>query len=80
MNKNVLNKELGFGIETVLDNLGYTEEKDLFPLDEKMFEGHQFYVPKNYKKWLQVRYGDSYMNLPPEHKRKWHAVKIECDE
>ncbi|MBQ0036985.1 MAG: LicD family protein [Firmicutes bacterium] len=38
---------------------------------KKEFEGHDFYVPRDYDKWLNTFYGD-YMKLPPIEKQKAH--------
>ncbi|MBY8200471.1 LicD family protein [Vibrio fluvialis] len=74
------NYKLGFGVDTMLGYLGYTDESDLYPLTKLEFEGHEFYVPKNYHIWLIERYGIDYMEMPPESKRRWHAVEIKMDK
>lgn len=38
------------------------------------FEGHKFYIPKDYDKKLKTLYGD-YMKLPPEDQRLVHVTK-----
>ena len=43
-------------------------------LVELPFHGYNFYVPKEYDKYLTRTYGD-YMTLPPENKRKVHGFK-----
>lgn len=48
------------------------ERNDLFPLDEKLFEGIMVKIPKENHKYLTQMYGD-YMQLPPLDKRKNHA-------
>lgn len=52
-------------------------KENLFPLSKQKFEGHEFYVPKELDRYLKLFYGDDYMTLPPEHKRKTHAYSIE---
>ena len=39
------------------------------------FEGQLFYAPKEYDRYLTVKFGD-YMQLPPEDKRKTHGFDI----
>ena len=47
-------------------------KKDVYDEPVKLdFEGHMFYVPRDYDKWLTAFYGD-YMTLPPEEKRRVH--------
>lgn len=41
------------------------------PPIKKEFEGYEFYVPRDYDKWLSTFYGD-YMKLPPLDKQKAH--------
>lgn len=41
-------------------------------LIEVPFEGHMVYIPKDYDGWLTYVYGDTYMQLPPEEKRRIH--------
>ena len=40
--------------------------EDYFPLTEISFEGHTFFAPGNYKKWLETEYGMYYMNMPQQ--------------
>lgn len=46
---------------------------DIFPTSTIKFEGDTFRVPANPDQYLRNIYGD-YMTLPPEDKRKGHAV------
>ena len=47
------------------------EEKDIFPLKKREFEGRMFFTPCDSDKFLTVRYGD-WRTLPPESKRRIH--------
>lgn len=51
-------------------------EEDVFPLCEVTFEGHKFFAPKDYDKYLSSIYGD-YMKIPEEKDRNIHMVKVE---
>lgn len=44
-------------------------EKDLFPLQEMLFEGRLFPMPANPDAYLRVEIGDDYMTLPPKEKQ-----------
>lgn len=44
--------------------------KSIYEKDYLEFEGHKFCIPKGYDKWLSNFYGNNYMELPPEDKRK----------
>lgn len=51
----------------------------IYPLKELCFEGKTFYVPNDSDFYLRTMYGDDYMILPDENKRRIHnlVVKIE---
>lgn len=49
--------------------------EDIFPLRRKEFENFNFFIPKNYEKYLKLFYGD-YMKIPDENKRLTHALEI----
>lgn len=53
---------------------------DIFPvvLCSNIFEGGDFYLPKNSDALLRAQYGDDYMELPPVKSRKIHARLIQC--
>ena len=53
------------------------EKKEIFPLVKIEFECYKFNAPKHWSKYLNIFYGDDYMELPPENKRKTHAHSIE---
>lgn len=42
------------------------------------FENKQYPIMENYDQFLSIRYGENYMQLPPEDKRERHAF-IEID-
>jgi lipopolysaccharide cholinephosphotransferase len=46
----------------------YFLEENVFPLSAIRFEGSEFYAPRNWKKHLEILYGD-YLTLPPPEKR-----------
>lgn len=54
----------------------YFEERDLFPLKKIEFEGYSFMCPAKTESILEILFGKTYMELPPEDKRKCHAHKI----
>ena len=56
--------------------MGYVTQDMIFPLKRINFEGYNFFVPNNYQKVLEIRYGEDYMTLPPKDKRVWHALRI----
>ena len=65
-------------ISNTLINNGYgiMHRKDsIFPLDKITFEGKTFSAPHNPDAYLKDLY-TNYMNIPPEEKRKIHAVYI----
>lgn len=45
---------------------------------ELCFEGTMFKVPHDYKRYLEIKYGD-YMTLPPEDQRTGHGMNIIID-
>lgn len=53
---------------------------DIFPLSEIEFEGHKFPCPNNTDAYLKELYGNTYMELPPEKDRVWHAKEIRLNE
>ena len=59
-----------------LQNVAFTpwacKKDDFLPGIEMNFEDETFCVPSNYKAYLKKHYGDKYMELPPEEKRRMH--------
>ena len=74
--KNTKNKNIGYMYEFI-QLFKYT---DVFPLLEIEFEGHKFPCPNNADAYLKELYGDTYMELPPEKDRVWHAKEIRLNE
>lgn len=80
---------LNLFLEKVNDNslIGYRylfpqlfKYRDIFPLSEIEFEGHKFPCPNNADAYLKELYGNTYMELPPEKDRVWHAKEIRLNE
>ena len=55
------------------------KKENFFPLSEIRFEGEFFPAPKDPHMYLKLVFGDSYMQLPPEEKRRVHSVRILSD-
>lgn len=57
---------------------GYGSKEAIFKSDlvpeEHSFEGHNFFIPQNFDRYLSNLYGN-YMQLPPEDKRIIHGIK-----
>ncbi len=53
---------------------------NIFPLAEIEFEGYKFSCPNNTDAYLKSLYGETYMELPPEKDRVWHAKEIRLNE
>lgn len=67
---------LGYGVDVLnWDNI--YERETIFPLEKAKFEGMEFDVPSNTDAYLKNLYGNSYMELPPEHKRVQHHKVLE---
>ncbi len=49
---------------------------EIFPLKKIIFEGLEFYAPKNPNHYLGENYSFNFMELPPEDKRTIHAHEI----
>lgn len=54
-------------------------KSDIYPTKKKLFEGEIFPVPKNYKKFLRVIYGD-YQTLPPIEERFPFHINLDMVE
>ena len=53
------------------------DDYNMFPLTKIDFCEHAFPSPSQADIYLESLYGDDYMELPPEGKRKTHAYSIE---
>jgi lipopolysaccharide cholinephosphotransferase len=51
------------------------DEKDIFPLQEVVFEGKKYPAPCNYDGYLRKFYGD-YMQIPPKEQRPVHMSNV----
>lgn len=81
--KNIFN----FILKSGQEHIGYSytfpqlyKYNNIFPLEEIEFEGHKFPCPNNTDAYLKELYGDTYMELPPEKDRVWHAKEIRLNE
>lgn len=45
-------------------------------LEKARFEDTKFFVPGSYDEYLRGKYGEDYMQLPPESKRETHRMKV----
>ena len=52
------------------------DENKIFPLEKMLFEGKEFFVPKDAKHYLENIYSFDFMELPPEDKRVVHASQM----
>ena len=62
---------------SVLDQTCF-EKEDIFPLQEVDFEDMKIRIPRNYSKFLEIAYGKTYMQFPPENER-YHINFIYAD-
>jgi phosphorylcholine metabolism protein LicD len=65
---------------TITQNYGWyanivQDEKDIFPLQEVVFEGKKYPAPGNYDRYLRNYYGD-YTQIPPKEKRPAHMSNV----
>jgi lipopolysaccharide cholinephosphotransferase len=51
------------------------EEKDIFPLQEVVFEGKKYPAPCSCDSYLRKFHGD-YMQIPPKEQRPAHLSKV----
>lgn len=58
------------------DVAAWFDLKEIFPLKKILFEGLEFYAPKNPHHYLSENYSFNYMQLPPENQRTIHAWEI----
>ena len=72
------NEEKNIGYKYKFSNL--YKYMDIFPLSKIEFEGHKFPCPNNADAYLKELYGNTYMELPPEKARVWHAKEIRLNE
>ena len=67
--------------DVVMDyGVGFWKEKrnhkDFFPLNKILFEGHEFWAPKESLSYCMKLYGESCMELPPEEIRYNHQSNV----
>lgn len=55
------------------------KKKNCFPTKKIIFEEHEFLGPANPHDYLVDLYGENYMNIPSESKRKTHSAQIELE-
>ena len=79
-NKGIICDDTGkyftYGLEC--ENVRVTKKTDVLPvrLNNKVFEGYNFYVPNKPQNVLKANFGTDFMTLPPVEKRETHAVTI----
>jgi len=68
-NKNLYSNSYGV-------NFGYYPKDWILPLANMEFEGHLFFVPYDYEKYLKKKYGEDCFEMPTSEKIITHKVKI----
>ena len=74
----LLKKHNSFATEEVMQSPEFASngvavpKEWVFPTVKCEFEGRKINIPREYKKYLELRYGSDYMQLPPENKRFNH--------
>ncbi|PSU85483.1 LicD family protein [Photobacterium kishitanii] len=74
-NSNINNKLMGYGLE-VPNNKWFYDYDSVFPLSNVNFEGYNFPAPNNAFDYLEKKYGNDYMDIPPLNKREVHSMDI----
>lgn len=64
-----------YGIETPYYGYAYFNIQDIFPLDKGKFGDYNFYIPKNYDRYLTIEYGN-YMEIPEKEKQVSHMTNL----
>jgi len=57
-------------------NFGFYPKDWIFPLTDIEFEGHMFFAPHDYKKYLKKKYGEDCFEMPAKDKIVTHEVEI----
>lgn len=65
-----------YGIETPYFGFAYFQLKDIFPLQQGIFEGEYLNIPFQPSHYLSTLYGEDFMKIPEEGKRQSHMADL----